>query len=468
MASSAQQQDKLQVPNIIIIANESVLLYTMIGNYPEFETNRPLKYFAEVDKAQKIDVLKSIASNVVHIAIDPLFYDENFLKLAKEICVNIKRLTIDANLLELTEHLYKNKSNAKDGESMCRNLATFIAGFETIEELYFGPMLHLIEGIYEKRKWGLGSRSNAKVKFFMPRFSTDFINNLNPNLKVIFFGDVDIDSFDLRDAGSECPIIIKPMEMSKIHQLSLLEGGPVQTCLNKATHLKSVSINYFENCYHSDTVEELILRTLSGDNKVHEMFPNLKKIRVKICCPFIMDMSGTGNAGLYDGVVLDELEIEEQIPCFCDSARVIRSGDAMLQSMLHSAFIQGFNKLSGRRRASRKTDCHCVDVAKCEPLKSLKLIKLRCFDAIVARFILKLHEIGSQAKIIVYEKSRFERSPDHQSVWNNLSSLAATMNIVPHDKIEVVMKKVTELKMKKNKEKLSEFIPDDVKISFSE
>lgn len=472
MATSAQQED-LPKPNIIVIVHKHVLLQTTIGDYPEYETRRPLKHFDTVDKSKKEDILNSIASKVVHIVVDPLFYDEEFLNLVKASCVNVKRLTIDANLLELSERMYNKKalnesckSTNTSGEVTCRKLVSFIAEFNGIEELYFGPMLHLIEKIYDVKKWGIESRFSENAKFFLPKFSTDFLNNLNPNLKMIFFGRVSVDSFDLRDVGSRCSVVIKPMKMSLHNQLTELEGGPVHTCLCKVTNLKAVSIKYFENGYHSDTVEELILTTLSGDNKVHEMFPNLKKIRVKMFCPFVMDMIGTGNAGLYDGVVLDELEIEEQIPCFCDGAREIQSSDAVLQAMLHSLFSN--ISLHQRRPDSRNEGCHCTDVARIGLLKTLKVLKLRCFDAKVTQFISKLHANGSKAHIIVYEKSRFESSADHQSVWNNLASLADAIKIVPHDKIEVVMKKVDESKMMKIKAKLAHYIPDDVQISFTE
>lgn len=363
-----------------------------------------------------------------------------------------------------------------NGEAMFRKLVTFIAGFDGIEELYFGPMLHLTELLYEEtfkhsqcyeaKKYGYESLC-AKTQFYRPKFSTDVINSLNSNLQTIFFNNVQVDAFDLRNVASTCPAIIIPMCLSDDSPLLQLEGSFVHTCLNALTNLRVLSIEYFGNCYHSDTVEELILSTLSGDFKVHEMFPKIKKLRVKMFCPFVMDMSGTGNRGLYDNVLLDELEVEEQIPCFCNGKpNKDPSNDAELQSLLHLMFITSSLKLEHTRN-KRKVDCCCVDVSKIELLKNLKVIKLRCFDATMARFISKLQESGSNANFIIYEKSRFERSADHRSLWNNLTSLAETMTIVPHDKIEVVMKKV-DIKMKKIKRKLGQFIPDDVKITFAE
>lgn len=122
--------------------------------------------------------MNSIALQVIHLVIDPLYYDEQFLGLIKEKCVNVKRLTLDANLLELTGKLYKknalndgSRSKNTNGEEMCRKLVNFIAGFNQIEELYFGPMLHWVEKIYESRKRGFGHRFNEKARFYQPQTS---------------------------------------------------------------------------------------------------------------------------------------------------------------------------------------------------------------------------------------------------------------------------------------------------------
>lgn len=223
-------------------------------------------------------------------------------------CKCALRLTIDANLLEFSAKLYKKyaledgvKNKTINAEEMCQK-AVKIAGFDQIEELYFGPKMNWIECIYEARKWGFSSRygENTDSYNYLPLFSTDIIFNFNPNLKVIFL-DILMDQHDLRDA----------MPMSKPAIVEMETAGPLHICLNKVTNLKALSIDYFEQCYHSDTVEELILKTLSGDYNVHKMFPNLKKLKVKVFCPFVLDMCGIGNAGLCDGVVLEELEIEE-------------------------------------------------------------------------------------------------------------------------------------------------------------
>ncbi|XP_037032688.1 uncharacterized protein LOC119071754 [Bradysia coprophila] len=468
MASSLayhKQQTDTKKTDLILIVNKIGLLYKTTGEYPEFETRRPLTGFVSVNDSNKLDFLKSIASNVIHIAIDPLLYDGQFLKRVKDMCVNVKQLTIDGNLLELEKRAYHTKADKPRGEVMCRNLVTFIGGFDKIEELFFGPRLNLAEKIYSKNKWGWGNRFGAKSGFYKAVLSTDFINHLNSNLKAIFFNCCDIDSFDLRDAGHRCPVAIKPMEMSLINQMYKLEGGPAHTCLNKLVNLKSLSIPYFENCFHSDTVGELILETLSGDNRVHQMFPNLKKIRVQYFCPFVMDMSGTANEGLYDGVILDELEVEVQIPCFGRGGRKMHAHQGILQAMLYLSFT----KDTGRFNGDAVHSCHCFDtITRIKPLKYLKVIKLRCFDEHVGRFIYELQKSGCKPDIIVYEKSRFERNPDHQSLWNNLISLESTLKFVPHDKIELVMKKLDESKTVVVENKLRKFVPADVKISFTE
>lgn len=454
-----QQKTAPNKTDIILMVNKSGLHYKTIGAYPEFETRRPMSGFTSVPDSTKRAVLKSIASKVVHIVVDPLLHDRPFLNGVKDVCVNAKQLTMDANLMELEQRAYRKKVDKPKSEILCRNLVAFVAGFDKIEELYFGPMLSLIEEIYAQNKWGLENRRSG-AKFYDPKFSTDFINNLNSNLKTIFFNGVCIDSFDLRDVGHRCPIVIKPLEMSNISQLSKLEGRPEHTCLNKLKSLKTLSIKYFENCYHSDTVGELILDTLSGDNKVHEMFPNLKKIRVGYFCPFVMDMANTGNAGLYTGVVLDELEVEIQMPCFGPGGPKLHTHHGVLQSMLYFTFTTSSLKSSPDR-------CRCFDtITRIKPLKQLKVIRFRCFDAHAGRFINELHKSGCKANVIVYEKSRFERHPDHQSLWNNLTSLGNALKIFPHDKIELVMKKVKKSELAESK--LREIIPADVKISFTE
>lgn len=176
---------------------------------------------------------------------------------------------------------------------------------------------------------------------------------------------------------------------------------------------------------------------------------------------------GTGNVGLYDGVVLDEIEVEEKIPCYCRGLSNITDDD-VLQRMLHASFVN-FSLVKRHPSSSRNTtECYCTDVAEIKLFKTLKVLNLRCFDTTVARFISKLHANGYQGKIIVYEKSRFEGNCDHRSVLDHLDNFAETIKIVPHDKIEVIMKKVNEKEMKAIKVKLSHYIPDDVKISFSD
>ncbi|XP_037041670.1 uncharacterized protein LOC119078284 [Bradysia coprophila] len=478
MAASLDQHEQYKTPNVILLLHKDSLQYSTVGDYPEFETKRPLRRFVPLDRSSEIKFLKTIALLVVHIVIDPLFYDEEFLKLVRTMCGNIKRLTIDANLLEQAECTYKQKMvDVTNPEAMFLTLETFIAGLDGIEELYFGPMLHLTEEFYEET-FKRPPRYEGKVcgcvepTHYHPKFSTDVINSLNSSLKKIFFNNAQVDAFDLREIADTCPIVIIPMCVSDENPFLKQKGEFLHTCLNRLTNLRALSIEYFDNCYHSETVQELILNTLSGDFKIHEMFPNVKTLRVRIFCPFVMDMSKTGNEGLYDDVVLDELEVEEQIPCFCNGQPDVKSsddhGDIELQTLLHSSFLRCSLGIESSRNQCN-INCHCVDVAKIGLLKNLNVIKLRCFDDMVARFISNLQESGSTANIIVYEKSRFEGSGDHHSLWNNLVSLAETMKIVPHDKIEVVMKKVNDdIKMKRIRNKLGQFIPDDVKITFAE
>lgn len=454
-------------PNIIVIPLKSEILYTTIDDYPEFETKRPMKKMQLVES--ECEIFDSIASRVIHIVIDPLDCNMGVLELVKKKCVNIKRLTIDANLKDNSDDTYTKRIllTKKNVKELCQKALAFISSFDQVEEFYLGPKVNLISDIYITEKWAFSRRLHVNAKgYYQPTFSTEFLKNLNPNLKVMYLGDVFEDSFDLRDAGSTCSKIIAPLPSSKSALLAQAEGGPTHICLNRATDLRVLSIQYFESGYHSDTVVELILYTLSGDNKVHEMFPNLKKLTVNMFCPFVMDMSGTGNAGLYDGVVIDELEVELQLPCFCRCPVIFHSEDAMvtLQTML----FLSFRELRDRMPNSTESDCICTDVASIELFKTLKIVKLRCFDDTVVRFILKLHQLNGNAKIILYEKSRFEGHPDHRSFRQNLSKLAKVTDAVPHDKIEIVMKKTTGNELKKMKFRLARFVPENVRISFTD
>lgn len=453
--------------NIILIPLKEVLLYTTVGNYPQNETQRPMKTFQKVQEAKRMSVLNTIASEVIHVVIDPLDNSPTFLEMVKQRCVNAKRLTLDANLLGLTKKVYK-KNNLKSGknpnpEALLLKALTFISHFDQIEEQYLGPELNFIEEIYEDEKWGFSRRFNENAKFYRPNFASEIVVNFNPNLKVLFFGGTCVDSYDLRDVGVSCPLVMKALAMSQPSQLEEMEGGPSHICLNRLTNLKVLSMGYAMYGYHSDFVVELILPTLSGDFKVHQMFPNLRKLTVKMFCPFVFDMSGTANAGLYDRVTLDELEIEEQIPCFCHGASHLQAKDALLQSLLYASF-KGCKPIIKRGQGN---DCLCTNVASIGLLKSLKIIKIRCFDETVARFIRKLHQINSAATIIIYEQSRFERNSDHHSVWDNLQKLNEIITLVAHDKIKIVMKQVKGMKLKKVEAKLAEYIPDGVEVSFT-
>lgn len=92
MATSLDQQHNPQPPNVILLAHKNVLMYAAVGDYPEFETKRPLKHF------KAIKTLKAIALSVVHIVIDPLAYDDELLKLVKTMCVNTKRAHVHSEI----------------------------------------------------------------------------------------------------------------------------------------------------------------------------------------------------------------------------------------------------------------------------------------------------------------------------------------------------------------------------------
>lgn len=486
-------------PNIIAMPLRSVLLFTTVDAY---EMDEPTPFY-RVGVSKRNEILDIIASDVVHIFIDPLDYDLSFLNQVKQKCMNAKRLTIDGNLEGINENVYKRnvhiaseKIKRANGGLLFESALTFVRSYNQIEELFFGSDMELIDKIYTTKKWGFGRRIKSNGKFVSPTFSTEILINLNPNLKMISFIDYDeVDPYDLRDMGSVCSSVMNAMKISKPSQLEKLECCPMHICLNQVTNLRVLSTGYFSSGFHSDTLVELVLKTLSGDYKVHQMFPNLKKLRVKMFCPFVMDMSGTLNAGLYDGVVLDEIEVEEQIPCFCCDMIRIDSNDALLQMALHHSFRSSKSRVDPNQSNkcthdttgpckyvtynSTKTcnhygsphpmtNCLCTDVTSIGLFKTLKTIRFRCFDGTVARFVRKLQQVSNETKIIVHEESRFERNFDHHSLWDNLDELAKTLNLVPHDKIEIVMKKATGIKLRKIKAKLSYYIPADVKVSFSD
>lgn len=459
MVLCAAMDSDLPKANLILIPLKNLLLYSTVGDYPEFEPKRPMQKV----ESQQIDVFNSIASQVIHIAIDPLDYNEQFLRLAKKKCANAKRLTIDANFLELVNAEYKERMLRGDNTKiLCQKALAFIKDFDQIEELYVGPKVKLIEAVYSAKGWMFERRSNNNANFYNPYFSTELVINLNPNLKVIHIANIDTDPYDLRDVGMRCPLAIHAMPLSKPAQLEKLEGGPSHICLNRLSNLRALSIKYFAFCLHSDVVTELILNSLTGDYKVHQMFANLKKLRVKVFCPFVLDMAGTGNAGLYDGVVLDELEIEQQIPCFCgDMSHVDCSDDSIPLQVLMFQMFRHIKPNSG-------SQCICTDVESIGLFKTLKIIKLRCLDDIVVRFIRKLHQNGNKAKIILYEKSRFEGNRGHNSLRQNLDKLTNIVNVIPHDKIEIVMKAVTGAELKKAEFQLARYVPEKVKISFTD
>lgn len=462
MVIHAAMDSDLPKANLILVPLQNMLLYSTVGDYPEIEPKRPMQKV----ESQQIDVFNSIASQVIHIAIDPFDYNEQFLRLAKKKCVNAKRLTIDANFLGLMNEDYKGRMLRGDvvnsTKILCQKALAFIKDFDQIEELYVGPKVSLIEAVYSAKEWMFEKRSNKNANFYNPHFSTELVINLNPNLKVIHIANIETDPYDLRDVGMRCPLAIHAMPLSKPAQLEKLEGGPSHICLNRLTNLRALSINYFAFCFHSDVVTELILNALTGDYKVHQMFANLKKLRVKVFCPFVLDMAGTGNAGLYDGVVLDELEIEQRIPCFCgDMSHIDCSDDSIpLQVMMFQIFRHS--------KANSGSHCICTDVESIGLFKSLKIIKFRCLDDIVVRFIRKLHQHGNKAKIILHEKSRFEGKRGHNSLRQNLEKLTNIVNVIPHDKIEIVMKSVTGADLKKIEFQLARYVPKNVKISFTD
>lgn len=138
----------------------------------------------------------------------------------------------------------------------------------------------------------------------------------------------------------------------------------------------------------------------------------------------------------------------------------------VLQFCLRTILVAQLNRLKTPRK-SLDDRCVYTNVASIELLKALKVVKFRCFDETVARFLYKLQANGNQANIIVHEKSRFEGSSGHHSLLDNLDHLAKAIKVIPHNNIEIVMKKDDEKNMKKIKAKLSHYIPDSVKISFS-
>lgn len=465
MVLNAAMESDSDLPkgNLILVPLKTKLLYSTVGDYAEFEPKRPINM--QVVESNQIDVLNSIASQVIHIAIDPLDYSEPFLKLVKKKCVNAKRLTLDANFSELENEEYKKRMLRGDvnaAKTLCHKALVFMKEFDQIEELYFGPNLKLIEAIYYANGWMFEKRSNQHAKFFKAHFSTELVVNLNPNLKLIHTINVVTDAYDLRDVGMRCPVAINAMPMSEPAHLEKLEGGPSHICLNGLMNLRALAISYFAFCFHSDTVDELILNSLPGDYKVHQMFANLKKLRVKVFCPFVLDMAGTGNAGLYDGVILDELEIEQQIPCFCGDQNNIDHSDPSMP--LHVGMFQVFR----HSKTNSGTQCICTDSASIGLLKTLKTIKLRCLDQTVVRFILKLHENGNKVKIIFYEKSRFEGTRGHNSLRQNLDKLANIVTVIPHDQIEIVMKAVQGAALKKIEFQLARYVPEQIKISFTD
>lgn len=460
--AAMESDSDLPKGNLILVPLKTVFLYSTVGDYPEFE---PKRLNMQVVELNQIEVFNSIASQVIHIAIDPLDYSEQFLKLVKKKCVNAKRLTVDANFLELANEEYKKKmlhGGINAAKMLCRKALVFMKEFDQIEELYFGHNLKLIEAIYGANGWMFERRSNQNAKFYNARFSTELVINLNPNLKLIHITNVETDPYDLRDVGMRCPVAINAMPSSQPAQLEKLEGGPSHICLNGLTNLRALAISYFAFCFHSNTVDELILNSLPGDYKVHQMFANLKKLRVKVFCPFVLDMADTGNSGLYDGVAIDELEIEQQIPCFCDDkSNTDLSDDSIQLQVLMFQMFRHFKTNSG-------TQCICTDVESIGLFKTLKIIKLRCLDHTVVRFIRKLHQNGNKAKFIFYEKSRFEGKRGHNSLRQNLDKLANIVNVIPHDQIEIVMKTVTGAELKKIEFQLARYVPEQVKITFTD